>query len=90
LQNFGIGGYRTTHVLDDLINPQSPKYQQVREAIKQADIITYDAGANDVLGVIGDVTKFNPNDSELMKQIQAAMITVGDNPNTKADTNSSK
>ncbi|WP_270578828.1 GDSL-type esterase/lipase family protein [Caldibacillus thermoamylovorans] len=79
LQNFGIGGYRTTHVLDDLINPQSPKYQQVREAIKQADIITYDAGANDVLGVIGDVTKFNPNDSELMKQIQAAMITVGDN-----------
>lgn len=79
LQNFGVGGYKSTHVMDELVNPKNPKYQQVREAIKQADIITYDAGANDVLGVIGDVTKFNPNDPELMKQIQAAMITVGDN-----------
>jgi len=82
LQNFGVGGYRTTHVMDELINPKNPKYQQVREAIKQADIITYDAGANDVLGVIGDVTEFNPEDPELLKQIQAAMTAVGNNIST--------
>src|SRR5690606_40460431 len=43
LNNFGVGGYTTKDVLNQLED------EEVIAAIEQADIITYDAGANDLL-----------------------------------------
>src|SRR5690606_24575864 len=54
LSNFGVGGYQTVHLLEQL------EREDVQKALKEADIITIDIGANDILSKIGvnfDLTK---------------------------------
>ncbi|WP_238985103.1 GDSL-type esterase/lipase family protein [Bacillus kwashiorkori] len=73
LNNFGVGGYRTVDVIEQL------KDVKVQQAIADADFITYDAGANDVLAVIGDVTKFDPTDEQLLIKIEETIKQVAKN-----------
>ncbi|WNB92440.1 SGNH/GDSL hydrolase family protein [Bacillus sp. NEB1478] len=46
---FGIPGYTSSDVLNDLTVPTRPLYYPLQNAIKQADIVTIDIGANDIL-----------------------------------------
>lgn len=78
LKNYGVAGYETTDVIRQLTN------KEVRTALAQAQIVTYDAGANDVLKVLlqytqGDFSKFNPNDPKLMQLVQAKILEVAGN-----------
>ncbi|OCA85923.1 hypothetical protein A8F94_13825 [Bacillus sp. FJAT-27225] len=50
LDNFGVSGYRTTNILIELTNPANQKYASLRESIKEAELVTIDIGANDLLG----------------------------------------
>lgn len=49
LDNYGVSGYRTTHILSELLNPANPKNKSLRESIRDAELITIDIGANDLL-----------------------------------------
>jgi lysophospholipase L1-like esterase len=49
LDNYGVSGYRTTHILNELLNPANPKYKSLRESIQNAELVTIDIGANDLL-----------------------------------------
>lgn len=47
LKNFGVGGYTSHHLLGDIIyNPT------VQAAIREAELVTIDIGANDLLGAL--------------------------------------
>lgn len=74
LSNFGVGGYTTGDVLSDI-----EKYPHIQEAIEKADIITYDAGANDLLRIIND-RELTP-DPELVEEIKEALTIVAHNLN---------
>jgi lysophospholipase L1-like esterase len=43
LDNYGVSGYRTTNVMAQLLNPS------VQESIRNAELVTIDIGANDLL-----------------------------------------
>ncbi|MBY0147827.1 GDSL-type esterase/lipase family protein [Neobacillus niacini] len=63
LDNYGISGYRTTHIMNELFNPSNPKYTSFRESISNAELITIDIGANDLLANLGDIQK-NPSKAQ--------------------------
>ena len=70
LNNFGVGGYTTKDVLNQLED------EEVIAAIEQADIITYDAGANDLLDV---VDLGNLDDPELLLKVGLALEGIKTN-----------
>lgn len=61
LTNFGVGGYTTVHLLEQIDK------EHVQQALKEADIITIDIGANDILWKIG--TDFDLSNPEEMQRI---------------------
>ncbi|MFC4322602.1 SGNH/GDSL hydrolase family protein [Litchfieldia salsa] len=63
-ENFGESGYTSTHLLKDVLYNND-----VRNELKEADMVTLDIGANDVLGAL----RFNP------QQAVAAVGNVGQN-----------
>ncbi|REJ13981.1 MAG: hypothetical protein C6W57_15180 [Caldibacillus debilis] len=71
LVNAGVGGYTTDDVLQQLMQDAGG----ILGSIQQADFITIDAGANDLLKAI-DVTKINPNDPEQLQQAMNAALAV--------------
>lgn len=75
LTNYGVGGFTTVHVLQQL------EQADVQQNIAQADIITIDIGANDILWEIG--TDFDLSDPhELLRILQVvenAISTVRTN-----------
>jgi lysophospholipase L1-like esterase len=52
LDNYGVSGYRTTHIVNELFNPFNPKYASLRESIADAELVTIDIGANDLLAAL--------------------------------------
>lgn len=60
LDNYGYPGYRTTHIISELLNPVNSKYGPLRESIKNAELITIDIGANDLLANLNNI-KQNPS-----------------------------
>lgn len=59
LDNYGVSGYRTTHILDELFNTTNKKYTSLRDSIRDAELVTIDIGANDLLARLGEIQK-NP------------------------------
>lgn len=59
LDNRGVGGYTTIDVVEQLAN----NHNDIREELTEADIITLDIGANDLLGKI-DFDAIDPFDPE--------------------------
>lgn len=53
LDNYGVSGYRTTNVMAQLLNPS------VRESIGNAELVTIDIGANDLLARLVEI-QLNP------------------------------
>jgi lysophospholipase L1-like esterase len=49
LYNYGVSGYRTTNVMAQLLNPS------VQESIRNAELVTIDIGANDLLAELAKV-----------------------------------
>lgn len=60
LDNYGYPGYQTTNIVNELLNPTNPKYGQLRESIKEAELVTIDIGANDLLTHLNNI-KQNPS-----------------------------
>ncbi|ALC91472.1 hypothetical protein AM500_18010 [Bacillus sp. FJAT-18017] len=58
LDNFGVSGYKTTNILNELTNPANPKFNSLRAAIQDAELVTIDIGANDLLA---DLSKIQQN-----------------------------
>ncbi|MEN1967406.1 immunoglobulin-like domain-containing protein [Lentibacillus sp. N15] len=75
LTNAGVGGYRTDNVYDDLKNNKD----NIMESIKEADIITVGAGANDVLQAVkDDLANLDPNKpEEIQILVNKAMTAIG-------------
>lgn len=61
LVNYGVGGYTTVDLLEQL------KREDVKQHLKEADVITIDIGANDILRKIGN--KFDLTDPDQMQEI---------------------
>lgn len=59
LANYGMSGYRTTHIVNELLNPLNPKYTSIRESIRNAELVTIDIGANDLLAKLAEIQQ-NP------------------------------
>jgi lysophospholipase L1-like esterase len=49
LNNYGVSGHRTTNILDELTNPENDKYDELNNSIIDAELVTIDIGANDLL-----------------------------------------
>jgi len=60
LDNYGYPGYRTTHIVSELLNPANSKYAPLRESIKNAELVTIDIGANDLLANLNMIRQ-NPS-----------------------------
>jgi lysophospholipase L1-like esterase len=60
LDNYGYPGYKTTNIVNELLNPTNPKYGPLRESIKEAELVTIDIGANDLLANLDNI-KQNPS-----------------------------
>lgn len=58
--NFGVPGYTTDNVFADIIDTTTPNYTNRISAISNAEIITLDVGANDLLNSIPALMK-DPN-----------------------------
>lgn len=75
LTNFGVGGYTTVHLLEQL------EREDVQLALKEADIITIDIGANDILWKIGvdfDLTK--PEEMQrIVNEVTETLIDIKTN-----------
>jgi lysophospholipase L1-like esterase len=88
LDNYGVSGYRTTHILDELFNPTNMKYASLRESIRQAELVTIDIGANDLLAKLGEIQKnpamAQPVLGEIGKNLVAILGEIDKiNPDTK-------
>lgn len=59
LDNYGVSGYKTTNMVDELYNPSNEKYEEVRDSIREAELVTIDIGANDLLAEL-EVIQQNP------------------------------
>jgi lysophospholipase L1-like esterase len=59
LDNFGMSGYKTTNILNELFNPLNEKNASLLESISEAELVTIDIGANDLLAQLDAIQK-NP------------------------------
>jgi lysophospholipase L1-like esterase len=64
--NYGVSGYTTTDIINELYNPTNAKLQK---SIEEAELVTIDIGANDLLPVI----RLDP------RQAPAALESIGKN-----------
>ncbi|MFA8438408.1 immunoglobulin-like domain-containing protein [Pueribacillus sp. YX66] len=75
LINYGVGGYTTVHLLEQL------ERSDVQQDLSNADFITIDIGANDILWKIG--TDFDLSDPEelnrIIQEVNEAISTVKTN-----------
>jgi lysophospholipase L1-like esterase len=55
LDNYGVSGYSTTHIQNELFNPTNTKYASLRESISNAELVTIDIGANDLLPALTEI-----------------------------------
>jgi lysophospholipase L1-like esterase len=55
LDNYGVSGYRTTNIINELLNPLNPKYASLRASIADAELVTIDIGANDLLAELTSI-----------------------------------
>jgi lysophospholipase L1-like esterase len=88
LDNYGVSGYRTTHILDELLNPDNPKYTSLRESIQNAELVTIDIGANDLLAELPKIQKNPALAPTILKGIGVNLFLILSeidkiNPNTK-------
>ncbi|WP_223701127.1 GDSL-type esterase/lipase family protein [Sutcliffiella deserti] len=88
LDNYGVSGYRTQHILDELFIPTNPKYDSLRESISNAELVTIDIGANDLLEklniVLTNPEMAQPVVSEIGNNIFAILSEIDKiNPDTK-------
>jgi len=81
LTNHGVGGFKTTNILTQLEDPT------IQQAVSEADFITYDAGANDMLGAILPAL-LDPVNNPLptQEEINALLEQVGSNIGTALST----
>lgn len=54
-QNLAVDGWRSDDLLDALTNPANSRYNSMRKAISNADVITLDIGSNDVFATAVEV-----------------------------------
>jgi bacillolysin len=71
-ENYGVSGYRTTSIVTELYNPTNEKYGKIRKSISDAELVTIDIGANDLLARLSDIQK-DP------VQAQAVLTSIGIN-----------
>ncbi|SHS13916.1 GDSL-like Lipase/Acylhydrolase [Mycobacteroides abscessus subsp. abscessus] len=60
VDNYGFPGYKTTNIVNELFDPSNIKYGSLRESIKNAELVTIDIGANDLLANLHNI-KQNPS-----------------------------
>ncbi|MDR7073391.1 SGNH/GDSL hydrolase family protein [Fictibacillus barbaricus] len=82
---FGVPGYTSTDVLNDLTVPARPLYYQLQNAIKQADIITIDIGANDILKKLTSGQQIKNTDiQQTVSNLTAILVNIKKtNPSAK-------
>ncbi|WP_338449575.1 S-layer homology domain-containing protein [Niallia oryzisoli] len=77
-KQFSVSGYTTTQILNDIQNNTVKNGVSIQEAIKNAEIITIDAGANDLLQLIN----FDRKELKVtydQEKLTAGMTAVGQN-----------
>jgi lysophospholipase L1-like esterase len=76
LDNYGISGYRTTHIMNELFNPSNPKYTSLRESISHAELVTIDIGANDLLAQLPGIQANPALAPTVIKGIGERLFTI--------------
>lgn len=76
LDNYGVSGYRTTHILNELLNPASPKNNSLRESIQNAELVTIDIGANDLLAELGRIQTNPALAPTVLKEIGERLFVI--------------
>jgi len=78
-KQFSVSGYTTTNVLNDIQNNVEKNGVPIQTAIKEAEIITFDAGANDLLSLL-EINREKMEESTIdPEKVRAGMTTVGQN-----------
>lgn len=88
VDKYGVSGYRTTHIFDELYNPTNGKYVELQNSIKEAELVTIDIGANDLLAQLPviqqDPTKAQSVLQDIGKNLYSILSAIDElNPNTK-------
>jgi lysophospholipase L1-like esterase len=55
LDNYGVSGHKITDILNELFNPTNTRYTSIRESIRNAELVTIDIGANDLLAELTNI-----------------------------------
>lgn len=76
LDNYGVSGYRTTHILNELLNPVNPKYKSLRESIQNAELVTIDIGANDLLAELAKIQANPALAPTVLKEIGGRLFII--------------
>jgi lysophospholipase L1-like esterase len=72
VDKYGVSGYTTTRILNELYNPTNGKYVELQKSIKESELVTIDIGANDLLAQL-PVIQQDPT------QAPAALQSIGEN-----------
>lgn len=77
-KEFSVSGYTTTQILNDIQDNKVKNGVSIQDAIKNAEIITIDAGANDLLPLI-DINREKMEVTFDQEKIEAGITTVSGN-----------
>lgn len=69
LNNYGVSGYETSEILSELYGPSNEKYNALRESINEAELVTIDIGANDLLKQLQDIQTRTTAPQAVLSQI---------------------
>jgi lysophospholipase L1-like esterase len=76
LNNYGVSGYRTTHILSELFDPTNGKYTGLRDSIRSAELVTIDIGANDLLAQLPEIQANPALAPTVIKGIGERLFTI--------------
>lgn len=90
VDNYGKSGHKTTDIIAEL-NPANDRFIELQNSIKEAELVTIDIGANDLLQVIRQdptqapaaLKSIGENLSAILRKIDELKTETNTNTNTK-------
>jgi lysophospholipase L1-like esterase len=88
VDNYGVSGYKTTHIFNELYDPTNGKYIEIQNSIKEAELVTIDIGANDLLAQLPAIQQDSGQAPTALESIGKNLFSILNkidelNPNTK-------
>ncbi|MBM4763110.1 GDSL-type esterase/lipase family protein [Bacillus sp. B15-48] len=73
VNNYGESGYKTTNVIDQLYNPLNI---EVQNSIKEAELVTIDIGANDLLAHLQEIQADPTQATNVLREIGQNLFLI--------------